>query len=327
VDYETGEVMTKEAYDEKYAPRFPAPWPQFRAELEARLSVDPRGEIDQLKLATYDSDEALFPVFVSRMPNHKVSGPAHQETIRSGKQAGGTVSKVALSTLKLDKTGEIPGYYRPEDDPLLYEALKERLRAYDGKGDKAFAEPFYKPKHNGEPGPVVKKVKVFDKATLTVPINHGLAANGNMVRVDVFRVEDEGYYFVPIYVADTVKGELPCRAVVAHKAVEQWKGMDEKDFVFSLYAGDLVHIVNHKAIKLNLAKGAEGNEVALTNDALLYYTGLNIATGALGLTTHDRRYCQSGLGGKTLDLIEKYQVDVLGNYTPVRLPEKRMRFQ
>jgi CRISPR-associated endonuclease Csn1 len=327
VDYETGEVMSKDAFDEKYAPHFPAPWPQFRAELEARLSEDPRSEIDRLKLATYDSDEKLSPVFVSKMPNHKVSGAAHQETIRSGKQAGGTISKVALTELKLDKAGEIPGYYRPEDDVLLYEALKERLRAYGGDGKNAFAEPFYKPKHNGEPGPLVKKVKIFEKATLTVPINQGLAANGNMVRVDVFQVEDDGYYFVPIYVADTVKPELPYRAVVAYKPLEEWKVMDDTNFVFSLYAGDLVHIVSHKAIKLNLAKGAVGDEHVETTDALLYFGGLNIATGALSLSTHDRRYAQSSLGGKTLDLIEKYQVDVLGNYQKVKLPEKRMRFQ
>jgi hypothetical protein len=33
------------------------------------------------------------------------------------------------------------------------------------------------------------------------------------------------------------------------------------------------------------------------------------------------------LGGKTLQRIQKYQVDVLGNYAPVRLPEKRQRFR
>jgi CRISPR-associated endonuclease Csn1 len=261
------------------------------------------------------------------MPNHKVSGPAHEDTIRSGKQAGGTVSKVALTSLKLDETGEIPGYYRPEDDPLLYEALKERLRAFGGEGKKAFAEPFYKPKHNGEPGPVVKKVKKFEKATNPVPVNSGLAKTGKRVRVDVFHVENEGYYFVPIDVADTVKDELPNRAVVADKPMDQWKKMDEANFVFSLYSGDLIRIVSRREIKLNLAKGAERNEFILTNDALLYFKGLDIATGALGLTTHDRRYLQHGLGGKTLDLIEKYRVDVLGNYEPVRLPEKRMRFK
>jgi CRISPR-associated endonuclease Csn1 len=327
VDYETGEVMTKDAYDEKYAPRFPEPWLQFRAELEARLSNDPRGEIDLLKLATYDSDEELRPVFVSKMPNHKVSGPAHEDTIRSGKQAGGTVSKVALTSLKLDETGEIPGYYRPEDDPLLYEALKERLRAFGGEGKKAFAEPFYKPKHNGEPGPVVKKVKKFEKATNPVPVNSGLAKTGKRVRVDVFHVENEGYYFVPIDVADTVKDELPNRAAVKAKPMEQWKEMDESDFLFSLYSGDLIHIMSGTKITMKLKDGAEGAESIEIDDALLYFSNFDIANAQIDVSTHDRRYTKHGMGVKTLSLIEKYRVDVLGNYEPVRLPEKRMRFR
>jgi hypothetical protein len=46
----------------------------------------------------------------------------------------------------------------------------------------------------------------------------------------------------------------------------------------------------------------------------------------LKIETHDRRYLQSSLGVKTLESIEKYQVDVIGNYWPVRIPEKRMDF-
>ena len=326
VDYETGELLTKEAYEEKYAPKFPPPWPKFSQELEARLSEDPRREIDFLHLSTYDSDEVLSPVFVSQAPNRKITGAAHEETIRSAKEPGGTVSKVPLSSLKLDNSGEIADYYRPEDDPLLYEALKARLLAFGGSGKHAFTEPFYKPKHNGQPGPLVKKVKLYKKATLTVPVGHGIAANGKMVRLDVFYVQGEGYYFVPLYTADTVKPDLPCLAVTTSKKDPSWKKMQEEDFLFSLYSGDLVRIVSSKGIKLNLAKSAEGPASLTVQDALLYYGGFNISTGALNLATHDGRYWQSGLGGKRLSLIEKYQVDVLGRYSRVSLPEKRMRF-
>lgn len=53
---------------------FPKPWERFRQELEARLDpIDPRHQIDLLKLETYESDEEIKPVFVSRMPNHKVT--------------------------------------------------------------------------------------------------------------------------------------------------------------------------------------------------------------------------------------------------------------
>ena len=48
--------------------------------------------------------------------------------------------------------------------------------------------------------------------------------------------------------------------------------------------------------------------------------------GSIQIETHDRRYFQPGVGIKTLQSIEKYQVDVLGNYHKVSLPEKRMPF-
>lgn len=332
VDYETGELMTKKVFEAKFTPHFPAPWERFREELEARLSENPCREIDLLKLATYENDEEIQPVFVSRMPRHKVTGAAHKETIRSKKRINGadcTVAKKALTELKLDKkTGEIVGYYNPESDMLLYQALKERLNAYGGDGKKAFTEPFYKPKHDGTPGPLVKKVKIYEKASLTVPTNQktGVADNGSMVRVDVFYVEGEGYYFVPIYVADTVKDELPNRAVVAYKPYEQWKIMDESDFVFSLFSGDLVFISSRKGIKLSLGQGADGNPQRIEKEGLYYFSGFNISTGAFGISTHDRRYFQPSIGGKTLQAIRKYQVDILGDYTPVNLPEMRQRF-
>jgi murein DD-endopeptidase MepM/ murein hydrolase activator NlpD len=70
----------------------------------------------------------IMPIFVSRMSNHKVTGAAHQETIRSAQKMGQgkVISKVSLAKLKLEN-GEIKGYYNPDSDVLLYNALKERL--------------------------------------------------------------------------------------------------------------------------------------------------------------------------------------------------------
>ena len=328
VDIKTGELLTRAQYEALDDIRFPEPWTGFRSELEARVSDHPQGAIAQLKLPHYENGEEIRPIFVSRMPNHKVTGAAHLETIRSKKGgAGATVTKTALTELKLGKDGEIVGYYRKEDDPLLYEALKARLKAFGGDGKKAFTEPFHKPKHNGEPGPIVNKVKIQESATLTVPVNHGIAANGSMVRLDVFYVDGNGYYFVPIYTADTVKPELPNRAVVAGKKTSEWKMMDDNHFVFSLYPKDLLRIRSNKGIKLKAAnKNADLQEYS-ANDCLCYYVGFDIATGAFTIESHDRRFNRRGLGGKTLLSIEKYQVDVLGNYFPVTLPERRMKFR
>lgn len=327
VDRATGEILTKDAYDAKYAPDFPAPWERFRQELEARLDpVEPKRAILRLGLSTYDTDEDIKPVFVSRMPRHKVTGPAHAETIRSGKKQGYTVTKTPLTNLKLNKEGQIDGYYNPESDRLLYDALLERLRAFGGSGEKAFAQPFYKPKRDGTPGPRVDKVKICDKSTLNISVNGGIAANGDMVRIDVFHVENDGYYFVPIYVPDTKKPSLPSKAVVAYKSYDEWKEMRDEDFIFSLYSGDLIYVRSKNPISLSIAKGGTGDKEITRREGLFYYRGGSISTGSIGITTHDRRYEKASLGIKTLVSFEKYQVDVLGNYYKVTLPEKRMQF-
>ena len=326
VDPATGELI--ELPQEARRDPFPKPWERFRQELEARLDpIDPRHQIDLLKLETYESDEEIKPVFVSRMPNHKVTGAAHAETIRSSKGGDGfTVTKTPLTNLKLNKFGEIEGYYNPASDTLLYDALLARLKDFGGDGAKAFAQPFYKPKKDGSPGPRVDKVKIREKATVGLPVRDGIAANGSMVRIDVFYVEDDGYYFVPIYVADTKKESLPNKAVVAYKAYSEWKEMKDENFIFSLYPGDLVRIQSRKGIKLTLTKGGTGEPEIVRQQGMYYYQTANISSGAVTISTHDRRYSQSSLGIKTLQSIEKYQVDVLGNYYKVDLPEKRMTF-
>ena len=326
VDPATGELI--ELPQEARRDPFPKPWERFRQELEARLDpIDPRHQIDLLKLETYESDEEIKPVFVSRMPNHKVTGAAHAETIRSSKGGDGfTVTKTPLTNLKLNKFGEIEGYYNPASDTLLYDALLARLKDFGGDGAKAFAQPFYKPKKDGTPGPRVDKVKIREKATVGLPVRDGIAANGSMVRIDVFYVEDDGYYFVPIYVADTKKESLPNKAVVAYKAYSEWKEMKDENFIFSLYPRDLVCIQSRKGIKLNLAKGGTGEKEIVRQEGMYYYRAAGITVGAIQIETHDRRYLQPSLGIKTLQSIEKYQVDVLGNYYKVDLPEKRMTF-
>lgn len=326
VDPATGELV--ELPEQLRRDPFPKPWERFRQELEARLDpINPRHQIDLLKLGTYESDEEIRPVFVSRMPNHKVTGAAHAETIRSSKGGDGfTVTKTPLTNLKLNKFGEIEGYYNPASDTLLYNALLARLKDFGGDGAKAFAQPFYKPKKDGTPGPRVDKVKICEKATTGLPVRDGIAANGSMIRIDVFYVEDDGYYFVPIYVADTKREKLPNKAAVAMKPYNLWKEMKDENFVFSLYPGDLVRIQSRKGIKLNLAKGGTGEKEIVRQDGMYYYRSAGIAVAQIFVETHDRRYLQPSLGIKTLQSIEKYQVDVLGNYYKVDLPEKRMTF-
>lgn len=382
VDPETGELLTREAYDSKYPPEFPEPWSKFRKELEARLSEHPYDEIMHLNLATYDAEEEIKPVFVSRMPNRKVTGPAHEETIRSAKMPLKKLERDEKGELEHDEKGEIDGYYkpdsdrllavvktpltklrlkngkidgyyryyRPDSDRLLYEALKAQLEKYGGKGDKAFTEPFHKPKRDGTPGPIVRAVKTYKPTSLNVRTNGGIADNGKMIRIDIYYVPDDGYYFVPIYVADTVKESLPNLAVVRRqeekkkqkqeqkeqqqKAMQEehfqyspypkeWKPMQDEHFQFSLYPGDLVLVRSNTEIELSRPNDKSIKE----KEWRLYYRKANIANGSLTLETHDRKYKIDSLGIKGLLSMEKYEVDVLGEYHKVHLPEIRTGFR
>ena len=230
--------------------------------------------------------------------------------------------------LRLNKDGEIDGYFNPSSDTLLYNALKDRLVAFGGNGKKAFAEPFFKPRADGTPGAQVRKVKLYSKVTSTVPVHggNGVADNDTMVRADVYYIPGDGYYWVPIYVADTVKPILPNCAVVAYKSCSEWKEMSEENFLFSLCKNDLVCIESNRPIKLKAANKDSTLEKELTVQRVLaYFEGGNISTGAVSVTTHDNAYIAGSLGFKTLQKVEKYQVDVLGNYTRVK-KEKRQLF-
>lgn len=322
VDPQTGEVLRQ----------FPYPWTQFRKELEARLCNDPSRVIAGLRLPFYMEEDApeVRPLFVSRMPRRKVTGAAHKDTVKSAKAVdeGLAIVKRPLSALKLDKDGEIAGYYMPQSDRLLYEALKTRLRQFGGDGAKAFAEPFYKPKSDGTPGPLVNKVKLCEPTTLNVPVQQdtAIADNDSMVRIDVFHVEGDGYYFVPIYVADTLKPVLPNRACVAFKPYAEWKEMKEEDFIFSLYPNDLIRVTHKRGLKLTkVFKESTLPSTVEVKCEFMYYKGAGIAGAVISCINHDNTYEVKSLGIKTLEKLEKCTVDILGEVHPVK-KEKRQSF-
>lgn len=300
IDHETGEVI--DTLQERFGVKFVEPWENFKLELECRLSDDPAFRLQAYNLKNYLNPQNVEPIFVSRMPRRKNRGSAHEDTIRSPRlvNEGLVVSRVAINKLKLDADGEIKNYYEPHRDIRLYETLKKRLQEFDGDGEKAFREPIYKPAAPGKPASPVKKVKVIEKSNLNVRVGNGVAANGDMLRIDVFKKTD-GYYWVPIYAVDTVKPVLPNKAAVQAKPYELWPEMQDEDFIFSLYPNDLIRFVqeNGKA-------------------DFMYYKKAGTATATISVESHDRSYAISSLGVKTLALLEKWNVDVLGNRTLVK---------
>ena len=309
---------------------FPEPWPHFRDELTQRLSACPQEDLMKINPVYYATVDisSIQPVFVSRMPRHKVTGAAHEEMIRSQVNEKYTAVRKSITELSLDKDGKIKDYFNPSSDTLLYEALKKRLTEFGGNAKKAFAEPFYKPRADGTPGAQVRKVKVVAKMSNTIPVRSGggVAKGGDMIRIDVYYVPGDGYYWVPIYVADTVKETLPNKAVVRDKTMEEWKEMKEDDFLFSLYSNDLILVERDKPICFSLMhEDSTLPKKYETKKELVYYKGGDISNGGIRIETHEGAYFLKSLTFGIVQKVQKYQVDVLGNYTPVK-KEKRQTF-
>lgn len=306
--------VTGEIVDTKYKDHtMQRPWPEFKEELEARMSNNPRYDLENGNFMRYnDFDfEKLKPIFVSRMPNRKITGEAHAATIYSKRENGIVVLKKKLSQISKTDIEEVINKEEYKNlymsDKATYDAIYDRLKQFDFKSEKAFDNDFVlrKKAKNGD-GPLVKSIKIPSKMTAGVEVQNGIAANGDMVRVDIFEKNNK-YYAVPIYVADIVKGTIPNKAIKALKPKDEWIEMDESyKFKFSLYHHDLIKI-------------KKKNEKSM----MLYYVSTHSGTGAINTITHDGEKKIEGIGIQSLEVFEKYEVDLLGNYHKVKKEERK----
>ncbi|MEZ5814223.1 MAG: type II CRISPR RNA-guided endonuclease Cas9 [Alphaproteobacteria bacterium] len=256
-----------------------------------------------------DALKAIDGVFVSRMPVRKITGAAHEETIRSIRKSDGKViQRVKLKDLNLSK---LENLVDKERNIKLYNLLKQRLEEHSNKPEKAFAEAVYMPVNDpSKTAPRVNSVRMETSEKSGIIINEGLASNGDMVRVDVFRVNGK-YQLVPIYVHHFAQEELPNKAIVAFKDEKDWLEVSDDDFLFSLYKNDLVHIKSKK------------------EEFIGYYNGTHRGTGNINIRAHDsdpsfgKNGIKEGVGAKRLLIFDKYIVDYFGSKHKVK-KEKRI---
>lgn len=317
-DAETGEIINPAMF-QQLQEHFPAPWPHFRHELEARLKIDDpaflRDEMALLDTYPQDALATLKPLFVSRAPQRRNGGAAHKDTIYAQperlKKEGSVTQKVQLASLTLKDLDRLIDPHRNE---RLYTAIRTRLEAHGGKGDKAFpaSDPLRKPDRDGNPtGPVVRTVTMVIDKLSGIPVRNGIAKNDSMLRVDVFAKAGK-FYLVPVYVHHRVAENLPSRAIVQAKDEDEWTQIDDSfEFRFSLHPNDFVRI-------------QQKGKMAISG----YYASCHRGTGNLNIWAHDRSQAVGkdgaieGIGVKTALSIEKFHVDVLGNIYPAP-PEPR----
>jgi CRISPR-associated endonuclease Csn1 len=241
-------------------------------------------------------------------------GAAHKETVygqtKGSTKIGSVTQRVPITSLSM---ADLERLADPDRNRRLYDAIRARMVEHGGKAEKAFPadNPLRKPGREGATtGPIVRSVTLSIDKMSGIPIRGGIAKNDSMLRVDVFS-KDGRYHLVPVYVHHRVKG-LPDRAIVAFKNESEWTPIDDTyRFCFSLHSNDLVRVVQKGKPPL-----------------VGYFAGCHRGTGAISLWAHDRNRqigkdgLVEGIGAKTALSLDKFHVDVLGNFHPAR-PEAR----
>lgn len=339
---EDGEICDSDYYDKNSHLVLPYPYKEFINELDARVMDEPVLMQNKLRLLGFNENYLMNakPFVVSRMTSRKAKGCINESTVFSSKYADNKyptvcdgnnviVKRTALANLKLDKNGEINGYFQPEGDAALYNALKQRLVEFGGDAKKAFAptNPIRKPCNSGQ-GNIVRTVKTYETYTgggMILEKNKGIVKNDGMIRVDLYS-KDGKYFGVPVYVADLYRGELPKRAATANKSQNEWRVMDDTyTFEMSIYQDDLLRIESKKGIELKKKKDVENSAKAptktITND-LVYYLGFDRDGARIKIEDTTGCYCgRKGIQG--IKKITKCEIDVLGNVQEIKKRPKQ----
>ena len=138
---------------------------------------------------------------------------------------------------------------------------------------------------------------------------NGYAEQALMPRLDVFKKEGK-YYYVPIYVADFAKSELPNKIITIGKKKSEWDILyDKYEFLFSLYKDDLIEVKQKnkdKIIGYYQKIGISGSQIT--------YQNIDGSKNINGKGEDSDYY----FGGKTLEYFKKYQVDPLGFYYEIK---------
>ncbi|RYA24295.1 type II CRISPR RNA-guided endonuclease Cas9 [Malaciobacter halophilus] len=143
--------------------------------------------------------------------------------------------------------------------------------------------------------------KKAEKKKGTFEINNGLAENGEVKRVDIFK-KDGKYHFIFLYPSDFLKKELPLLTI---KGIEI---DDSFEFIFSLFKDEYIEIKQkNKEPHYGYLKFVESDgrfNVLPHSQSQLNKKDNRISTGSV-------------------EYIKKYQVDVLGNTFEIK-SEKRI---
>lgn len=157
--------------------------------------------------------------------------------------------------------------------------------------------------------------KKLDKSKGVFEVNNGLAENGEVKRIDIFK-KGETFFFVPVYIHDIVTKNVEEINIAINNKKGNYKEYGDKiiiddsfKFVISLFKNDLVCV-------------KQKNEEIIKN---VYFSELKPSNGQVFFINHyetDRKKRKS-MYIHNIEVLKKYQVDPLGNKVEVK-NEKRV---
>jgi CRISPR-associated endonuclease Csn1 len=291
IDVETGEVFDIKRQETLFE-KFPVPWSEFRDEIEARLSRNPRDVIEQKRLANYDMkflDKVNNPIIVSRTPKKRASGEIHKATIESASKHINDKIQVEIP-LKYITLKNLENMVDKDNKFDLYKLIQDILLKYNDNAANAFAEPIvYIPK--GKKKEVkVGSIKVFFDSLNKMNVRNGITDLGQCIRDDVFE-KCGSYFFRRVYFKDIALNKLSDIA----KGSSYVYLDDSYKFCCSLFKNDLIKI-EHK----------DGN--------FFGYIAHIETDGRIKLINVDGSEYKDRVNFSKIKKLTKYNVGVLGDY-------------
>lgn len=329
----------------------------YKTAEERGLSVESSSLDEQMVLPwknfRHDALKMVDQIVVSRAPKKRVTGKGHSDTIYSlkhVKRAGIEVpekGKIAIpkvngsdviarptQRVRLDQLSEAqikeilkepsPILVDEKSNSKLYALIRERLLQVEERGKdwakKAFPpeNPIRMPTKTGDPGPAVRKIKIFTDVLSGVAVRGGIAENRTIVRLDIYRRKSKNgkyqYYVAPVYAADIAAGRSPDRVVASGKTENEWPLIDDSfEFMFYLFPGECIRVFKNEK----------------TEPVVIYRTSFDRNSGKIVGNFLDRsnRNESGGINPVRVAIqncmkLEKIYVDLLGNIHTVRKEKK-----
>lgn len=287
-----------------------------------------------------DVQKSILDIQITHKPDRKYSGTHSKETImsyrgnnydcksnrifnefkeiESGQRISNVVKRIPISSVTLESLNNMVDI---KSNQYIYNAIKTRLEEFKNDPKKAFENPLYYTKKDGTIINTIKKISVYDDSIALVPVRNGVACNGDLLRLDVFK-SDEGFVISPMYMNDFLSKQLP-QTYLANSL--EYPLDPSWPFILSMQKNDFIELTSFRKFSntITISRGffntfnRFGSAIQLLD---ITETVQNIETGEITTNYYDDKR----FGIKTLENISKYEVSLTGDKFLVN--EKRKTF-